>query len=651
MVQQFTRTIKAKLSPSQVKVFDHWRECYRVAWNAVLNEIEFTERYRQFNPQDKRESFCSPIGWEYKPYYLDDKNAYAKEGKRSENAEKILKTLDIGYNYNGINYAPFTSLINHPSSVRLMKESTRYQIPLAFAENKAEWGWKGGYGYSCPINYHYWDSEGEIDFIKPVFDSLIKDKSISGKFRKKHLKTFRLETQDVLKKILTNTSDGLPGINQKVLDSYMNKLNLSYINYRKGDGGKPKFKSYKNSPLSIFNSNPDGSIVVKDDSVYGFASSVFGEEKRNTIYCPGLSHIWKNHDGTVPQVTVIKIVKTVRGYELQLTGEIQSSIKQVRQTDKLIGFDPGLLYFLTDDQGNRIQNPRFYEKSQQQLAKLERQIANKKTINLFDWLHDKNRLLPDITIFNISKEKAELLIHVQTEKAGVDLIGNTLWQKLKHNIPINLHGKRILELQELRTKLHNKIAKQRKHFLEDKSTMIVRNNQYIAIEKGLQSNENKAVPLPVKDDNGQYISNNKEFITNRTKKLVDTGLGYFLLRLKQKSDYHGRNMVAVEAMDTTNICPCCNYNNDYSQKEKQERILTCKQCGYTEDQDKRAALLIAIKGFDLDHTDLSQFSLSDDLVKVLQKRKECESVVIEKASQQEQAVKQRRARKRKDKSG
>lgn len=67
----------------------------------------------------------------------------------------------------------------------------------------------------------------------------------------------------------------------------------------------------------------------------------------------------------------VRLVKRADGYYVQFVIAVERNIKHTT-TGKAIGIDVGLKHFLTDSEGNKVENPRFLRKSEQSLQRLQR---------------------------------------------------------------------------------------------------------------------------------------------------------------------------------------------------------------------------------------------------------------------------------------
>ena len=77
------------------------------------------------------------------------------------------------------------------------------------------------------------------------------------------------------------------------------------------------------------------------------------------------------------QIKRVRLLKRADGYYCQLSVRAERKVEHV-PSGAAIGIDVGLTSFLTDSEGNRIDNPRHYRKAEQKLKRLHRQLSRKK---------------------------------------------------------------------------------------------------------------------------------------------------------------------------------------------------------------------------------------------------------------------------------
>lgn len=187
------------------------------------------------------------------------------------------------------------------------------------------------------------------------------------------------------------------------------------------------------------------------------------------------------------------------------------------QENTSVGIDMGIKTFATLSNGEKIENPKYLKNSLQKLKKLQRRLSRKKK-------GSNNR------------KKAVLKVALA----------------------------------------HEKIANQRKDFLQKVSTKIVSENQTIILEDlniaGMLKNHNLA----------QFIS--------------DVGWGMFNRMLEYKSEWYGKNIIYIGRFDPSSKM-CSNCGNINQELELKNREWECKNCHTHHDRDVNAA--INIKKFGL----------------------------------------------------
>ena len=77
------------------------------------------------------------------------------------------------------------------------------------------------------------------------------------------------------------------------------------------------------------------------------------------------------------QIKRVRLLKRADGYYCQLSLKAERKVEHV-PSGAAIGIDVGLTSFLTDSEGNRIDNPRYSRKAEKKLKRLHRQLSRKK---------------------------------------------------------------------------------------------------------------------------------------------------------------------------------------------------------------------------------------------------------------------------------
>lgn len=126
--------------------------------------------------------------------------------------------------------------------------------------------------------------------------------------------------------------------------------------------GRPKFKSKKQSEQS-FSVSYNGFSLKK-----GFLSI----SKFNKIRLVGLEELL-----TLSDVSTLTLTRKPSGkYFISVVHK--SFKKEKEKTKKSIGIDLGLTHFVIDNQGDKVENPRFYRKAENKLKTLQRALSKKK---------------------------------------------------------------------------------------------------------------------------------------------------------------------------------------------------------------------------------------------------------------------------------
>lgn len=215
---------------------------------------------------------------------------------------------------------------------------------------------------------------------------------------------------------------------------------------------------------------------------------------------------------------------------LQL-GSTQPFVKALPKTNQSIGVDLNTENYLTDSQGNVVANPRFYRRIKHQLAKQQRALSRRARR-----AKKEHRSLRDIKNY----QKQRLLV----------------------------------------ANLHEKIYRQRKDFLNNLTTKIIKNHDIIVAEELRSKNllKNHALALSISD----------------------VGWRTFLSQLEYKAKLYDKQFITVSPKNTTQTCHCCGYvcgSDNHSKKlTLAERKWTCPNCNTIHIRDKNAAINILNKG-------------------------------------------------------
>lgn len=189
-------------------------------------------------------------------------------------------------------------------------------------------------------------------------------------------------------KLLTQLKGELPWLKEPDKDSLqksLKDLDMAYQKFFKEHTGYPKFKSKKNRYKSYRTSCTNNNIKFLG----------------KYIQLPKLGRV-RTRDKQIPQGRVLNatVSQEPNGHYYVSLCCTDVEIKHLPKTNCDVGIDLGIVDFATLSNGIKIDNPRFYEKSERKLVKLQRELS-RKTIGGSNW--NKTR----IKVANLNKHIAE----------------------------------------------------------------------------------------------------------------------------------------------------------------------------------------------------------------------------------------------------
>lgn len=145
------------------------------------------------------------------------------------------------------------------------------------------------------------------------------------------------------------------------------------------------------------------------------------------------------------------------------------------------------------------------------------------------------------------------------------------------------------------TRLHQKIARQRKQFHYETAQKILKKADVVFVEDLSVKNMTRRAK-PKKDKTGKFLPNGQSAKSGINKSIADAGWSQFVDILAFKAEKAGRRVVKVNPKGTSQHCSNC---LNRVPKELSDRWHSCPHCGTELDRDTNAAILIKKVGLDI----------------------------------------------------
>jgi len=314
-------------------------------------------------------------------------------------------------------------------------------------------------------------------------------------------------------KDLKKEKEWLDEIGSQSLQATIRNLDNAYTNFFRSNMGFPKFKSKKNNKQSFTCPEPNSIRPDFENNRIYLPKFIQTKNKDNRLKCI----FDRKFEGEIKQCTVSRSNDGKYYASVLVEQNIKLPDKPKVKEKTTVGVDFGVKIFLTLSNGEKIESPKYFKQSQDKLAKHQQDLA-------------------------------------QLEKDG--LKETTKYKSKKEQIQ----------------KLHSKIARQRKDFLDKLSHKLTHDNQVETI--------------CIEDLSIKNMQSQNEAPTNR----IIGDLGWFNLTrmIQYKSDWYGKNFLKIGRFEpsskTCNIC-----GNVHHELKRDEREWKCKKCGSKHDRDINAA--------------------------------------------------------------
>lgn len=333
-------------------------------------------------------------------------------------------------------------------------------------------------------------------------------------------------------------------LNHGSLQATVKRVDFAFQRFFKGLGGYPKFQSIRRYSGWTY---PDARQGFKVHSKEGFADERFWGES----FLPKLSREYKSAN-TPPGVNGYLELRDL-GFQVQMRGKAKTwgnpttctivyrngkwfasitvNCEPVRETGTgAVGLDFGVLTAAALSDGTKVENPKLLASSQAKVRKASKVKRRKRS--------------PDF------KKKIK---------------GSKRWRKASKGV----------------SQLQRKVANQRQDWVHKVATQIVSDNSMVATEKlnikGMTAKAKKG--------------KRKRQKTGLNRFMLDVGMGMLRSAIEYKLTEAGGIFVEVPTVKVkpSPTCPSCGH---HEKKTLKQRIHDCVKCGYVEDRDIAAAIVM-----------------------------------------------------------
>lgn len=239
--------------------------------------------------------------------------------------------------------------------------------------------------------------------------------------------------------------------------------------------------------------------------------------------------------------------------------EIQDPVGDT--TKPIVGIDRGVKLVLADSEGRTVENPRFQEKLQHQLAHAQRDLSRK------------------LRLYQASAP----------QRAAETKARNAELKAKGEPIPPKHRPKNIAKAVAKVAKIQQKIARQRAWFIHQQSKHYAETAQVIVIEKLKITNMTKSAAGTVEEPGSNVVQK-----SGLNRSILDAGWGIFAEQLRYKSARTGAQVVEVLAAGSSQECSECGHT--HAENRPDQATFRCMKCGHEENADINAAKVIQHRG-------------------------------------------------------
>jgi putative transposase len=255
------------------------------------------------------------------------------------------------------------------------------------------------------------------------------------------------------------------------------------------------------------------------------------------ISLPKIGHVRiKKHRDLEGKAKTAAVKREGDRWYVVITCEVEQRVK-LPYTDLPIGIDMGLKHFMTDSNGDTVDNPRFFRQAHGDLKKAQQNLARKKKRS-----HRRKKAVTSVA------------------------------------------------------KAHKKVRNQRQDFHHKESRILVDLFETIVFED-LSLHHMVKRPKAKQDENGAYLPNGAAAKGGLNKSILDAGWANFISMVKHKAEWAGVTVIEVDPRNTSQECSGCHIKGPH--KDLSVRTHTCVFCGMVLDRDHNAAINILSRGLGL----------------------------------------------------